>query len=69
MEYANFQFPLLHIGLIAQFFLRKLHAMLEMCLWVVIFKINILKAKSHFRLKALPEYFFCHTSSLTDTTP
>ena len=43
--------------------------LLELCLCVVIFKTSILKAQSHFTLTALPEHFFCHTSSLTDTTP
>ena len=44
--------------------------LLELCrLCVVIFKTGILNAQSHFTLTALPEHFFCHTSSLTDTTP
>jgi len=43
--------------------------MLELYLCVVIFETSILKAQSHFTLTALPEHFFCHTSSLTDTTP
>jgi len=43
--------------------------LLELCLCVVIFKTVILNAQSHFKLMALPENVFCHTSSLTDTTP
>jgi len=43
--------------------------LLELCLFVVIFKTSILRAKSHFTHMALPEHFFCHTSSPTDTTP
>jgi hypothetical protein len=43
--------------------------MLELCLCVVIFKTSILKAQSHFTLMALPEHYFCHTTSLTDMTP
>ena len=43
--------------------------LLELCLCVVIFKTGILNTQSHFTLMALPEHFFCHTSSLTDTTP
>jgi hypothetical protein len=42
--------------------------LLELCLCVVIFKTSILKAQSNFTLMALPEHFFCLTSSLTDTT-
>ena len=41
--------------------------LLELCLCVVIFKTTIIKAQSHIPLTALPEHFFCHTSSLTDT--
>jgi len=66
----NFSFLYLHIGLILQFFLRRSHVMLlELFLCVVIFKTSILNAKSHFTLMALPEHFFFHTSSSTDTTP
>ena len=71
MEYAKIWVSFTYIlAWFHSFFLRRLHVMLlELCLCVVIFKTNVLKAQSHFTLTALPEHFSCHTSSLTDTTP
>jgi hypothetical protein len=43
--------------------------LLERCLCVVILKICVLNAQSHFTLTALPEHFLCHASNLTRATP
>ena len=65
----NFSFFYLHIGLIPQVFLRMSHMMLELCLYVVIFKTCFFNAQSHFTLTALHEHFLCHTPGLTHVTP
>ena len=55
----NFCFLYLHISYMPQFFVRKSHLMLlELCLWVVIFKIGILNAQTHLTLTAHTEHIF-----------
>ena len=66
----KFQFPLLTYELDSTVFRKEVaRDVVRTALCVVIFKTGILNAQSHFTITALPEHFFCHTSSLTDTTP
>ena len=65
MEYAKLCFLYLPIVLVPRFFVRKSHVMLfQLCICVVIFETNILKAQTHFTFTALPELVFSHTSTI-----
>jgi len=57
MDYAKLSVSFIYILAWFHSFWRRSHVMLELCLYVVIFKTSILKSESHFTLTSFPEFF------------